>query len=399
MSRFTVTIGGKVFAEIASVTVSRDLQNIAGTFEITLVDEASIRNALIAQIGQPQPNPPIRRGQSITIAIDGETILIGWINKPKWHWSGDKIECHITGRDRTGDLVDCAALPYGPAEFKGVDLLYVANTVCAPFGIPVRADVDIGAPFDRLSLHKHMNAMPFLESGARQRSILLTSDGVGGLLLTRGGTSRAPAALAIGDNVEEVDFEDDEDQRFSDCFVMQDTSRHRHGGPGMTIDDATFDDEDPDDTPGADSLAEEAAIGTMGHAIDPEITRWRPSVRLTRSQSGMSTVQEQAEWACRVAKGQSAHLRMAVLDYRAGPDKALWRPNQVATVYDPYSGLDRDMLIAGVTFTFSEDGEKTSLRLVGVTAYDRINEAERRHHYGKQKAGPGQIVVAPLSAQ
>lgn len=398
-SRWTVKIANVVFSQLISGRVGRDLQNVAGTFNLLLVDEGSIRNALIAQIGQPSQSAPIKAGDPITIAIDNEIVLVGWIEQPHFHWSADKIECHVTGRDKTGDLVECAALPNGPTEFKGVDLLHVANVVCAKFGITPRAEVDIGAPFDRLSLHKHMTAMAFLESGARQRSVLLTSDGVGGLLLTRGGATRAPAALAIGENVQEVDVEYDWTKRFSDYFVMQDTALKRSATAALDHTAAPLADGASSPIPAAKSAAEATAIGTMGHATDPEITRWRPTVRLTRSQSGMSTVQEQAEWMCRVAKGSSLPVRMTVLDYRAGSKNTLWRPNQVTPLWDPYSGLDRDMLIAGVEFEYDEQGERTHLRVVGTSAYDRINEADRKRQ-GKTAKAHGKLdtTVTPLTA-
>lgn len=403
-SVISVKINNQSFTEVTSLTLSRDLKNIAGTFDIKILDEARLRKALISQIGQPSQNAPIKAGDPITIAIDGEAYLIGWIEKPRFRWSGNAIELHITGRDKTGDLVDCAALPNGPTEFRGVDLLHVATQVCAPFGITPRADVDIGAPFDRLALHKHQKALTFLESASRQRSVLLVSDGVGGLMLTRGGSSRAPAALSIGDNIRNLDVEFDWEQRFSDYFVTQDTARKRSGGPalGPSVDPPETEDP-PLDTPAADSAAEAPSIGAMGHATDPEITRWRPTVRLTRSQSGMDTVQEQAEWMSRVAKGESDHVYFDLLEWRAGAANALWRPNQVSAVSDPYSGIERDMLIAGVTLRFDETGRHTRLRVAGVTAYDRINEADRKGRRGGGKKSKGAspdliTVVPPLSA-
>lgn len=397
-----VKIANRVFTEVIRVTVTRDLQHIAGTFEVTLVDEARIRNALIAQIGQPTQAAPIEPGDPITLSIGDEPILIGWIEVPEFDWEGDKITARITGRDKTGDLVECAALPTGPAEFRGVGLLHVAKQVCAPYGITARADVDIGAPFERLSLHPHQTALTFLEGAARQRAVLLASDGIGGLLLTRGGATRGPAALEIGQNVHRVQVRYDWTHRFSDYFVKQDSARHRSSGPAL---DHTVvplaGGTPPPAAPAARSAAEAPAIGTTGHATDPEVTRWRPTVRLTRSQSGMSSVQEQAEWAARVARGLSDQVHMTVLEWRAGRDNALWRPNQVVAVWDPYSGLDRDMLIAGVTCDFDEEGRRTRLRVVGVTAYDRINEAERRRHRRHDRAGHGPLdaTPTPLRAQ
>jgi prophage tail gpP-like protein len=396
----TVKIANQVFTEVTRHVIPRDVRNVAGTFQLTIVDEARIRNALIAQIGQPTRNAPIKAGDPISIAIDNEVILVGWIEQPHFTWAADRLECHISGRDKTGDLVECAALPRGPTEFRGVDLLHVASLVCAPFGIIPRADVDIGAPFDRLSLHKHMTAMAFLESAARQRAILLTSDGVGGLVLTRGGATRAPAPLRIGDNVQVVEAEDDWTRRFSDYFVMQDTAKKRAGGPAMDHTATPLSSAPtPSPTPAANSAAEATAIGTVGHATDPEITRWRPTVRLTRSQSGMSTVQEQAEWMCRVAKGDAQGVRMTVLGHRAGPRNMLWRPNQVCAVWDPYSDIDRDMLIAGVEFLNDEGGQRTQLHVVGVTALDRINEADRRRSGKARKSKPNLDTTAtPLNA-
>lgn len=398
-SVLTVSVNNQVFDQVISAEVTRDLQNVAGTFRITLVDEARLRNALIAQIGQTSPNGPINAGGTVTLAIDAEPILVGWIDRPRFNWKADRIACTITGRDKTGDLVDCAALPDGPSQFSGVDLLHVAKLVCAPFGIPVRADVDIGGPFDRLAKYKHMTALAFLESAARQRSVLLVSDGVGGLLLTRGGSTRGPAALAIGENALEIDAEFDWEQRFSDYYVMQDLGRGRIGQPALNPTTPPAADDGYEDTvPGADSVLSEADTGQIGHAIDPEITRYRPTVRLTRSQSGVSSVQEQAEWALRVGKGMADRVYIDVLDWRAGSGSILWRPNQVVPVWDPYSGIDRDMLIAGVTFKLTKEGRMTRLRVAGISAYDRINESDRRR---RGKTASGKVLdstVTPLSA-
>ena len=174
-------------------------------------------------------------------------------------------------------------------------------------------------------------------------------------------------------------------KRFSDYYVTQDTARSRTGGPALDSTVTPLESAPtPASTPGEDSAEEAPAIGTIGHAKDPEVTRYRPTVRLTRSQSGMSSVQEQAEWMSRVAKGASDQVTFTVLEWTAGTSGKLWLPNQVAKVTEPYSGLAKDMLIAGVAYEFGEQGRRTRLRVAGVTAYDRINEADRK---GRRSAG------------
>ena len=124
--------------------------------------------------------------------------------------------------------------------------------------------------------------------------------------------------------------------------------------------------------------AEAAGIVMTGHATDPEITRYRPDVRMVNTQSGSSTVQQQAEWHVRIDRGLGKHNSYPVRDWRAGPSAALWRPNQLTDCYDPYAEIDGDMLIEGVEYHYDEEGARTVLELVGPTAYDRINEPARK---------------------
>lgn len=399
-TRVTVKIGAFTFRQVVRAVVARDLQNIAGTFDVVLQDDVRLFRALPGFLGKPEGGPEIGPGQAITIAIDGEVVLIGWIDRASFRWGAETIECHIQGRDKAGDLVDCAALPDGPAEFRGVDLLHVAKAVCAPYGITVRAEVDIGAPFVQLALHPHQTALSFLESAARQRAVLLVSDGVGGLLLTRGGATRAPDALRLGENVQEINTDFDWSQRFSHYYVKQQAARINDGSaPAMTHESVPADHDDAGHY-GAASKAEARRIINTGIALDPQITRYRPTVRLTRTQSGMTSVQEQAEWMLRLARGMSDRLHVRVLDWRAGKDRVLWRPNALVDLWDPYSGLDKEMLIAGIAYRFSEQGAITELRVAGRTAYDRINEAERerKRHRGKKDDRKLDSTPVPLTA-
>jgi len=396
--RVTLKAAGYVLRQFIEAKIERDLQNIAGRFSVTCLDAQRLAQSLPAQIGQP-PTIPVRllAGHACELAIDGETVLLGWIDKVTGEWSGEHIRFRFEGRDKTGDLVECAALPNGPSELRNVDLLSAAKTVCQPFGITPKADVDIGAPFRVLALYPHETALSFLEKGARQRAVLLVSDGVGGLLLTRGGSTRGPAPLRIGELIQDSEWHHDHAHRFSDYFVKGQTAPNRAGTAAPLTSTAVPFGGTPPATPGPATAKEKAAVAMTGHAVDPEITRWRPTVRMVRSQSGMSSVQEQAEWALRVARGQADHLEYTVLDWRA--NGALWRPNQVVPVWDPYAGVDRDMLIAGVTYEFSEKGARTKLRLVGVTAYDRIDEAERRKHRHGHQTAQQQLTTAAAPIQ
>lgn len=388
--RITVTIGGIALTQVTRFDLSRDLQDISGTFEVSVVDQKRVIAAAAAVSWDVDQYPGlIVPGPPVTIAIDGTPVLTGWLEKVKGKTSATALTCTLAGRDRTGDLVECAAFPKGPTEYRNIGLQAFTQAICAPYGIVARMDVDPGENFDRLAMSPHETALSAIDKAARQRSALVVSDGVGGLLLTRGGSTRGAAPIHIGENAYEGDFDIDWSHRFSHYYVkgQTDSSRQRSGIPAAlnsTVQPLTAGGTEVappvPPTPGPQSATAAAAQSILmtGLAIDPLIARWRPTLRLTRTQSGMSSVQEQAEWALRVAKGRSYTQCYRVLDWRAGPNNALWQPNSVVTVVDPFAGVDGDRLIAGVRFTFDETGERTELRVVDLTAYDRINEAQKR---------------------
>jgi prophage tail gpP-like protein len=394
--RVTVKIGDTVLDAFTGVDIGHDLDSIASTFQVKCLDDARLRKALAVHLATWQSAiGPLGPGLKCMVSIDKTPVLVGWVDRIKGRWTGTELSCEVDGRDVTGDLVDCMPLPDGPAEFHNADLLSIAKAVCDPFGIKVRADTDLGAPFDKHAFHIHETALSAIEKAARQRAVLVTSDGVGGLLLTKSGTTRAPAALRIGENVLLAEFDLNWSRRFSDYYIKGQSS---NGRLGLAALDASY------AAGNADAPATAPATGRghvlmTGHARDPEIKRYRPTVRTVRTQSGMDSVQAQAEWLLRVAKGQSDQRHYHVLDWRAGPDNALWLPNQVVGVFDPYPDIDGDMLIAGVRWLYDEQGERTEIRVVGRSAYDRINEAARRRGHHHKDTGPLDATVTPLSAK
>lgn len=97
-------------------------------------------------------------------------------------------------------------------------------------------------------------------------------------------------------------------------------------------------------------------------------------MRQVKTQSGAATVQQQADWGLRIAKGMGSTLQLKVLDWRAGSANALWLPNALSRVTDAYIGTDKDWLISGISYRYDQNGEWTQLELAGRTAFDRIDE-------------------------
>lgn len=373
----SLTVGGRVFRRWTSLRITRDLKDICGAFELELYDAA--REEAAGNAAAPVPEAElIAPGLACTLALDGEVVLKGWIDEVASAWQADSRTVRVSGRDKCGDLVDCSPFPDGPAELRNIGLFDLAKRVCEPFGITVRAETDLGEPFPLIACYPHESALSLLEKQARQRAVLVVSDGVGGLVFTRAGTSRAAAPLRIGELIQQASLNNSWRARFSRIVVKGQSDQSWQGGSaplGHASGPATT----PPASPGA-GAAQAPHIVMQGSATDPEITRFRPSVRMARTQSGASTLQVQAEWAVRVARGQGFRYEATVLGWRAGDDHALWRPNTLAAVWDPFAPLDEEMIIARVVYEASGSGRTTRLSLEGKSAFDRIDEPYRRRH-------------------
>lgn len=426
-----IRIAGRELVEYTSAEVGRDLADIAGQFRIGYFPRhdmaafgdsspAPISRTALAEIYRVTEHDPVE------ILIHGQTVLKGWVDDIKLRMDGGTFEAWITGRDVTGDLVDATANPTGPGEYRMVTLAKLVQTICLPFGFTVAADVDVGTPFTLVALEPAETAMAAIERHSRQRGVLVTSDGVGGVVLTKSGQTRAPNSLRNPGNVHAMEARLSSRGRFSDVYVKGSfnsllrplQSPLRAGGAPL---DAPLDDSGAGVAPDA---AEAAATLRFGHAIDPAVRRYRPRVFLSASQSGGSvaaqqatnpvdpnsgastpasgayrgsvrhvrrkamkvrtdasawTMQDQAEWRMRSTRAGAAMRVYSVIGLRA-QNGALWLPNQLVLVQDHFAGIDQDMLIGAVTWVAAPDGYRTRISVVQPDVYDLTGDMDTSHN-------------------
>lgn len=426
-------VAGQVFTDWTSAEITRSLTDVSGSFRLDYDDQVRMqgvrpRNRAAGALTRIDP------GLEARIEIDGELVLLGWIEDVAFEVSGDQVQASLAGRDRTGDLVDCSANPHGPVEYRGLTLLDLATKLCAPFGIPVRADVDVGAPFAEFALDVGEPLLSALDKASKQRAVMIVSDGVGGLLLTRSGRRRAPAPLRLPGNAVSVGARLSSRERFSDYYVKGQTrqGRGRGGAQGKPALDSTAMPLTARPVPGTataaqaqrpvsavplDSTAhplsvelpevtvtakrvqvgrrvEQAVAPAAGHARDPVVTRYRPRVWLARTQSGGAPLQMLADWRMRLARGHADQQMWTVAGFRDGRDDRLWRPNEAVSV--EVGGEDgSDMLVQGVVYSQDDQGSRSVLTVVGSEAYDQepLPGPARRH--AGSRASPGRSRPTP----
>ncbi|MBB3947209.1 prophage tail gpP-like protein [Rhizobium skierniewicense] len=371
----TLFIDGVQYDQWLSGEVTRDLKDFAGSFSFTFRDRVRSKQALrYASAGAPYK---LRPGPEVVIRIDGRTVLKGWLEKVRPDISDRQISVTISGRDKSGDLIDCAAMK-DVAEFNNVKLEDAAKRIAEPFGMSVRSEIDTGEPFGRYSVDLAETAFSAIEKGARSRHALVLSDGIGGVVITRTGATRAPAHLVLPGNVLSSGAEYSHENRFSETTVRgQGEKAGKERGKGKL--DVTA---EPIGTggrnPGSGSATEQERKGTAatGRAKDDEITRYRPIVHLARSKADTTSAQDEADWRSRTARAESEEMTYTVKGFIANGQ--LWTVNQLTYVSDAFQDVERDMLISRTRFAEDSAGRITELSVVSPEAFDKGPVGNRR---------------------
>jgi prophage tail gpP-like protein len=300
----------------------------------------------------PQIDSGISPGQECEVSIGDQPILKGYIDVLNTGYDSSSTRITVSGRDATGDLIDCAAAVDGPFEFNNIKLEKFVEKILKPFNISLTVLADTGAPFKRIAIQPGETAYELIDRVCRFRAVLPISDGVGGMLIIKPGGLRSEGFLERGKNILSGDFTVDWKDRFA-LYVVKGQSEAN-----------------------AETSSAEAATGE-GRATDALVGRYRPTVITGENQGYNMTLSQRAEWQAQFARARSVKVSYDVQGWYAKKESSsLWLPNSIVPLKDPVFGFSRDMLITTVSFRRSNQGTFTSLELCLPEAFDLPAEIE-----------------------
>jgi prophage tail gpP-like protein len=325
MSEVILTVNGARYGGWTRVEIRSGIEQISSTFSLGLTERWSDRAEAW----------PIRQGDACTVAAGGEILITGYVDDVLPSFDNDNHGITVVGRDKTGDLVDCSAIAES-GEFHGRDLLQIAEALVKPFKIKVSAETDLGAPLKRFSIQEGETVFEALERAARMRGVLLISDGLGNLVITRAGSGRVGTGLVQGDNILSGRATYSLRERYKNYICKGQAA-------------------------GFDTSTPEQNSGPRGEAADKNVGRYRPLLIVAEDLADSAGLKERALWEAAVRMGRSARPEITVQGW--SHPAGLWRPNRLVPVRCPYLKLDRDLLIVGVISIKDEDGTKAVLEL------------------------------------
>ncbi|ENW8692042.1 phage tail protein, partial [Escherichia coli] len=235
-------------------------------------------------------------------------------------------------------------------KWKGVRLEQVAADVCRPFGITVITETPTGEAFASVVLEQGETGFELLDRLAKQRGVLLTSDGAGNLIITRASSVRAGVSLVLGKNILAARGRFSWRERNSQYIIKGTTSA---GGKLW------------------DSQPASMVGGRQYITEDPEINRYRPRILVNEDSLTVGGASIRGEWYKARMLGESRTTEITVAGWREQGDSGpLWQTNRLVDIDDSIQNLKTTWLISGVTWTDGAQGRMTVLALVPPESLD-----------------------------
>lgn len=170
-------VGQLIYSGWTDVRIIRSIEDMSGSFNLQLTSKKDVGDG------------DIKAGAECYVEINGNRVITGYIDDVVIDISDTEHTITVAGRDKTADLIDCAAI-HPSGRWRNTSLQKIAEDLCKPFGIDVIWDVNdskAGEPFRWMQIEPSETVFEILARAARQRGILMTSDVYGNLVFTGAG--------------------------------------------------------------------------------------------------------------------------------------------------------------------------------------------------------------------
>lgn len=351
----SLEVGGKRFTSWTSVTITRSIEQASASFQLEAFEGSSAKSPVIVR---PQSSA------KLTLSTDGGapvTIIDGYVDDVTVSGGKDSTAVSIVGRSKTADLIDCMD-PDGPHRWTDTTVLGIAQSLAAGYGVEVVAEVDTGRPLPRFALQQGETLFFAIERAARLRSLLVTDDAQGRLVLTRASTQQMSGALRDGVNMLNSSCAYKGSERFGTVVCR-----------GQRATDAN-------------TTASDAAT-VQASAADASVQRRRVLVIRPEGRTDPAACLERAAWEMLTRYGRSVRVTVTVPGWTNAVGE-LWTVNRLQHVRIDRALLNATLLIVSVTLSRSTDGTTTTLELQPPEAFAQLNTAPVSGRKKKPKSIP-----------
>ncbi|CBJ81767.1 putative tail protein [Xenorhabdus bovienii str. Jollieti] len=346
-------LGNNIYSGWKTLNVTRSLEEMSGQFSLGI----TVRNNDSPLVLKP--------GHACQLAINGQRVVTGYIDAVEVGINADERTITLSGRDKTGDLVDCAAI-HGRGQWRNVSLETIAKDLCKPFGVTVRWQVKDAAAatvFRQWQIEPGETVFDNLSRAARHRGAIVTSNAAGELVFATAG-SQSVATLVLGNapptgvKIKTLDTALSWQERFSLYRVKGASAAGGRWGETQTPVQST---------------------AIYMDARDPAITRYRPTLFLADDNMTKAKGTARAAWEQKRAMAHSTTASVGIRGWFK-PGGQLWQINDMVRLQAPQAGFpDEPLLIVSVNYLLDNDnGTITRLELMPRDGFTEAAEPEQK---------------------
>ncbi len=354
-----VEASGVLFEGFTGVSVSTSMQSLTGAFNLNTLSVEQNLNTKISQINVSDGLPfPWKIGEQVSILVDGEQVLTGFIDDISAQYSGDSHSISVSGVDSTDDILKSTASEkvQFTTKISFEDLITKTLETNTPKTIKVINQVPGLTPFETSEIESPEvggNLFDFFLQLARKKKVLLSTDGLGNLTIIRSSTDAVPDKLINNvkeSNIQSASFSLSHKNRYGKYVVFsQGNMTAENASPGVVS---------------ADSIA-----GRRGESEDIEVRPSRVLNTVSAKTQNSEQCKELAEWQQNFARIDGYKYSCVVIGH-IRPSGGIWKPNTLVFIKDIFAGLNSNMLINSVTYTQNSGKiSTTALDFVSPDAY------------------------------
>ncbi|WP_424404562.1 phage baseplate assembly protein [Pasteurella sp. PK-2025] len=213
-SKIELYLNEHIFSGWTSLSVFRSLESMSGQFELGIA------------IRPEDDVSQIKPGSKIQLKMNGQTVITGHLDSLSQSISSESKDIRVSGRDKTADLVDCSVI-HKSYHFKNQTLQQIAEVICQPFGIKVIWQATEPGANEKINVWQvepGETAFDTISKAARHKGVLVTSNVEGDLVFTDP-SNNVVGEFKLGENILELELQDDWTQRFSLYRVVGDAEQ------------------------------------------------------------------------------------------------------------------------------------------------------------------------------
>lgn len=306
---------------------------------------------------------PFSVGDDCRVFVNSVLVLTGSIELLSIKYSNDKHTIEISGRDNTSDLLDSNIDELLSDIGEGITLKKLIEQVIEHIGSSLKVvDNSGGVSFnpsnDIASPEPGDNAFKFCETLARQKQVLLTSNGDGDVVITRGTPVQLEGAVlqnSIGakdNNILNATMNYDNTGRYNLYAITG------QGNPSALVNSGAVD---------IDSV-----INREGRTNDNSIRAGRQLILSAESSFSDEDNFDRAKWEANIRKARGRVYSPEVFEFSftgKQEEKSIWIINRLVMVLDDFAGISGNMLVNSVLYMLSDVGSRTKLTLLEPDAF------------------------------